>query len=220
MTPVFFRGLLAAALFFACRPADAQPLRMDVTPEGLPANGASLNPVVSADGRYVAFVSAATNLAAGPTSNVWHIYRFDRVTGTLARAATRPRLVEDFPRMTAISHDGRLVLFGSFHDGWIPIRTAGPTPKSCRPGRTRAGTTRACSPRAPATRSSGRGSTCSPPVRQPPTSGCASCVTAAAHPPGRWSSHRVRIARSKPAGSTGSPVDPSPPWSSPTSRSR
>ena len=119
MTPVH-RCLLAAALVLtAAHPATAQPVRIDTTPDGIPADGPSRNPVVSADGRYVAFVSAATDLAVGPVSNIWHIYRFDRSTRALVRAATRPRPIEDVPRITAISQDGRLVLFGSFHDGWI-----------------------------------------------------------------------------------------------------
>ena len=41
-------------------------------------NGASLNPSVSADGRYVAFESAATNLVVGDTNGVRDIFVVDR----------------------------------------------------------------------------------------------------------------------------------------------
>jgi hypothetical protein len=113
------RLLLVAALALACRPAFAQPLRLDVGAGGLPADGPSLNPVVSADGRYVAFVSTATNLVPGVAPDVWNLYRFDRTTGTLIRAALRALRVDEPPRVTAISHDGRLVLFSSFNRDWI-----------------------------------------------------------------------------------------------------
>jgi Tol biopolymer transport system component len=49
--------------------------RLSVTTGGDQANGASGATAISADGRYVAFESAATNLVAGETINVPGIYR-------------------------------------------------------------------------------------------------------------------------------------------------
>ena len=116
--PSLARPLLLA-LALASTPAAAQPVRIDVTPAGLPADGPSLGTVVSFDGRYVAFLSAASNLAPGNAANTWNIYRYDRQTGVLERAEARPRRFEDMAHLTAISHDGRVVLFTSFDGDWV-----------------------------------------------------------------------------------------------------
>ena len=47
---------------------------------GVEGNAASFNPVISSDGRYVAFHSTATNLVAPATTN-WQIFRKDMLTG-------------------------------------------------------------------------------------------------------------------------------------------
>jgi hypothetical protein len=113
------RLLALPVTLLAAHPAAAQPLRIDVTAAGLPADGPSLYPVVSADGRYVAFVSAATNLVPGPAPNTWNIYRYDRLTRELVRPALRPHRFEDVARLSGISRDGRLVVFSSFDPDWI-----------------------------------------------------------------------------------------------------
>ena len=46
--------------------------------------GASYSPVISADGRYVIFVSGATNLVAGDTNGAVDVFRRDLQTGTTA----------------------------------------------------------------------------------------------------------------------------------------
>ena len=46
--------------------------------------GASYSPVISADGRYVVFVSGATNLVAGDTNGAVDVFRRDLQTGTTA----------------------------------------------------------------------------------------------------------------------------------------
>lgn len=48
-----------------------------------PVTGDFYHPVLSGDGRYVAFVSDATNLIAGVETSGTQVYRFDRVTKTL-----------------------------------------------------------------------------------------------------------------------------------------
>jgi Tol biopolymer transport system component len=51
--------------------------------DGNPAlGGGSGNPVISADGRYVAFISGATNLVAGPANTNANVFRRDLQTGT------------------------------------------------------------------------------------------------------------------------------------------
>ena len=52
--------------------------RMSVDGAGNPANGYSFNPTISADGRFVAFDSSATNLVAGDTNRVVDVFVHDR----------------------------------------------------------------------------------------------------------------------------------------------
>ena len=60
--------------------------RLSLGPGAAQADGASSGPVISADGRYVAFVSTATNLVAGANA-VEQIYRVDRTTGDVVRVS-------------------------------------------------------------------------------------------------------------------------------------
>ncbi len=50
---------------------------------GVPGDGPSSSPVISTDGRYVAFVSASTNLVTGDDSNYSDIFVRDRETGKI-----------------------------------------------------------------------------------------------------------------------------------------
>lgn len=52
--------------------------RVSVSSDGAQANGASSRPKISADGRYVAFVSAASNLVPGDTNGVADVFVHDR----------------------------------------------------------------------------------------------------------------------------------------------
>ncbi|HVH32815.1 MAG TPA: hypothetical protein VM847_01735, partial [Tahibacter sp.] len=82
----------------AVRNVFAQYLRDDDVPEpmrlvsadanGVAANGASEQPAVSADGRYVAFVSRATNLVAGDGNGVADIFVKDLESGAIERVNT------------------------------------------------------------------------------------------------------------------------------------
>lgn len=51
-------------------------------------DGASSQPAISADGRYVVFTSSATNLVAGDTNGVRDVFRWDRETGQVTRVST------------------------------------------------------------------------------------------------------------------------------------
>ena len=51
---------------------------MSVACDGAQANGASERPRISADGRFVAFVSSASNLVAGDTNGVADVFLHDR----------------------------------------------------------------------------------------------------------------------------------------------
>ena len=61
--------------------------RVSVDSTGHQANADSLSPAISADGRYVAFISAASNLVSGDTNGVGDVFVHDRVTGMTERVS-------------------------------------------------------------------------------------------------------------------------------------
>jgi Tol biopolymer transport system component len=72
-------------------------------------------PVLSADGRFIAFTSSADNLVANDTNRVDDIFVHDRVTGITERISVDSLGAEanDFNLMPSISADGQLVAFVS-----------------------------------------------------------------------------------------------------------
>ncbi|MFN0009809.1 MAG: TolB family protein [Planctomycetota bacterium] len=70
---------------------------------------------VSADGRYVAFESASTNLVAGDTNGLLDVFVRDRQSGTTERASIDSGGIQanNNSRNPAISADGRYVAFAS-----------------------------------------------------------------------------------------------------------
>src|SRR5438132_3749239 len=70
------------------RSAEAQTTeRVSVASGGTEGNDASLGSALSADGRFVAFDSAATDLVAGDTNGVSDVFVHDRQTGTTERVS-------------------------------------------------------------------------------------------------------------------------------------
>src|SRR3954452_246844 len=59
-------------------PAHPAVTRVSVGPGGVQANGFSGEPTISADGRFVAFSSFASNIASGDTNQHNDVFRFDR----------------------------------------------------------------------------------------------------------------------------------------------
>ncbi len=59
--------------------------RISVSTAGAQANGASIYPSISADGRFVVFQSQASNLVSNDTNGITDIFVRDRVTGTTER---------------------------------------------------------------------------------------------------------------------------------------
>jgi Tol biopolymer transport system component len=89
------------------------------TSAGVPANAPASDPWMSADGRYVVFVSTATNLATVPTPGRSNVFVRDRTLGTTSLVSTldggvRSNSVNEYPRISA---DGRYV---AFHSTWYP----------------------------------------------------------------------------------------------------
>src|SRR5207249_3430991 len=61
--------------------------RVSVASDGTQGNNASSCPALSADGRFVAFDSDATNLVAGDTNGATDVFVHDRQTGTTERVS-------------------------------------------------------------------------------------------------------------------------------------
>lgn len=101
---------------------------VSTTAGGEQANGGSGTPVISADGRYVAFESGATNLAALPDSNGFtDIYVKDTQTGAVTRASISSTGAEpnNESEVLSISGDGRYIVFDSNADNLVLNDTNG-----------------------------------------------------------------------------------------------
>lgn len=91
---------------------------------GQPGNDYSEQPAISADGRYVAFDSYATNLAPGAVA-FSDVYVKDLVTGELKRASVSASGAagEDYSSSPSISADGNVVTFSSDAKNLTPVKT-------------------------------------------------------------------------------------------------
>jgi hypothetical protein len=109
--------------------------RASVASDGTEANDASYYPSISADGRFVAFLSSASNLVPGDTNTCGSdipgscadIFVRDRQTATTVRVSvasdgTQSNHVSESP---AISANGRFVSFESFATNLVPGDTNG-----------------------------------------------------------------------------------------------
>jgi Tol biopolymer transport system component len=99
--------------------------RVSVAGNGTQANDFSYFPSISADGRYVAFNSPASNLVPGDTNTVGDVFVRDRVAGTTERVSVSSAGVQaDLGSFDlAISGDGRYVAFASFAMNLVPGST-------------------------------------------------------------------------------------------------
>lgn len=88
---------------------------------GIP-DGASYEPVLSADGRYVAFESSASNLVAGDRNEAGDIFVYDRQTETTTRVSVDQQGGDSdgWSGSPAISADGRFVAFWSLATDLVP----------------------------------------------------------------------------------------------------
>jgi Tol biopolymer transport system component len=105
---VFVRDLLSAT-----------NILVSVATDGTFGNGPSSDPVMTPDGRWVAFVSSATNLVAGVTNGIMNLFLRDLVNGITTQvtaAATGASVVLSSP---VITPDGRYVAFASSATGMV-----------------------------------------------------------------------------------------------------
>ncbi len=96
---------------------------VSIASDGIQGNDYSFSPVISGDGRYVAFASDATNLVAADTNDLQDIFVHDRVSGTTERSSVssdgsqsnnnRAGIEPAVSAGAAISDNGRYVAFYS-----------------------------------------------------------------------------------------------------------
>jgi len=104
---VFVRDLVAGATIL-----------VSANTNGTAANGASQSSVISPDGRYVAFVSTATDLVPGDTNVLQDVFLRDLQTGvtrlvSVGAMSTRPGVASNSSDAPRITPDGRFVVFSS-----------------------------------------------------------------------------------------------------------
>ena len=93
-----------------------ETVRVSVGLGGVEGNKASSGPALSADGRFVAFISAATNLIVDDTNRLPDMFVWDRTTGVTERVSIAWNGAEangESRYRGAISRDGRYVTFKS-----------------------------------------------------------------------------------------------------------
>jgi hypothetical protein len=102
--------------------------RISVASGGTQANNYSTQSSISADGRYVAFQSRASNLVAGDTNNVVDIFVHDRqsgITNRISVASDGTQANGQSPSFPRISANGRYVAFHSYASNLVPEDTNG-----------------------------------------------------------------------------------------------
>jgi len=119
-TLLFFTAVCALVLLLAaiaagpCR-AQCSPELVSVSVSGQPGNGSSNYPSISADSRFVAFHSWATDLVAGDTNGALDVFVRDRLTRTTERVSLSSggQQANAGSGDPAVSADGRFVAFSS-----------------------------------------------------------------------------------------------------------
>ncbi|MCW5777548.1 MAG: PD40 domain-containing protein [Phycisphaeraceae bacterium] len=116
----FGPGYLTISRFSAPDPGMVTS-RVSISSGGEQGNGMSFLPSVSADGRFVAFTSHATNLAPGANGQP-QVYVRDRQTGStsLVSVSSTGEVGNAESRQPNISADGRIVAFWSFASNLVP----------------------------------------------------------------------------------------------------
>ena len=108
--------------------------RVSVAPSGAQGNGISfvhsIPHQLSANGRFVAFYSEATNLVPGDTNGAGDVFVRDLKTGRTERVDVGPGGVQSngpsaFSAGASLSADGRIVAFDSDSSNLVPHDTNG-----------------------------------------------------------------------------------------------
>ena len=101
--------------------------RISLDSNEIQANGGSFNPSISADGRFVAFASNATDLVSGDTNSSTDVFVRDRALGVTTRVSVNSSGVEADRggREPAISGNGRYVAFTSLATNLMDVEPYG-----------------------------------------------------------------------------------------------
>jgi uncharacterized repeat protein (TIGR02543 family) len=108
-------GSPASVFVDTSAPAAGDTRRVSVDSSGVQGNSNTYFPVISDDGRYVAFDSYASNLVSGDTNGEQDIFVHDRDTGITTRVSVDSNGTQGLGGSSnpAISSDGRYVAFHS-----------------------------------------------------------------------------------------------------------
>ena len=95
---------------------------VSVSSQGVQANDDAGAPSISADGRYVAFDSYASNLVPGDLNGLSDVFLHDRTTGETRRISVDSTGIEalDMSFNPSLSADGRFVAFASYANNLVP----------------------------------------------------------------------------------------------------
>ena len=92
--------------------------RINLPVSGTYANSSSVSPAISADGRYIVYQSAASNLVPNDTNDNWDVFLFDRQTSATTRVSVTSAgeqgtggLGTSGAASPSISADGRYISF-------------------------------------------------------------------------------------------------------------
>jgi archaellum component FlaF (FlaF/FlaG flagellin family) len=108
---------LALGIVSPASAASVPIVRIDLGAGGAQANSGVWDaPALSADGRYVAFASEASNLVPGDTNGYVDVFVRDRAKGTTTRVSVASNGAQGngFSSAPSISADGRYVTFASY----------------------------------------------------------------------------------------------------------
>ncbi len=125
-------ALAAALAIMPWAPVSASPgitTRVSVASDGTEGDGGSPLSSLSADGRFVAFHSYASNLVGGDTNGDFDVFVHDRHTGATTRVSVASDGTEgnDWSEVPSISADGRFVAFRSSASNLVGGDTNGRT---------------------------------------------------------------------------------------------
>jgi Tol biopolymer transport system component len=96
--------------------------RVSISSLGEEANGESWEPAISADGRFVAFYSWASNLVEDDTNGIWDVFVRDRLLGVTERVSVTDggAQANEASVTPSVSGDGRFVAFESGASNLVP----------------------------------------------------------------------------------------------------
>lgn len=88
---------------------------VSISTEGIAGNANCFSPVITPDGRFIAYSTSATTLVSGGTNGTYHIFLRDRQTGIteVVSRSTVGALSNGLSQRPSISSDGRFIAFES-----------------------------------------------------------------------------------------------------------